>query len=256
MGTWMQPVGLAWAVVALVMAASGCAGRGPAARGILLKEARVGNRTHAYAVYVPREYDASKAWPCIVFLHGKGECGTDGLKQTAVGLGPAIAFDVERWPAIVIFPQKPDQASAWADHDALVMETLARTRATYHVDPARITLTGLSQGGAGTWAIGANHPEVWAALAPICGYGEPEDIAPRVTDLPTRAFHGDKDDVVPPAKTSAIVQAIVRERAKRHSASPPPQATFFTNANHNAWDPAYRDTDLAAWLIDQKRPAR
>ncbi len=59
-----------------------------------------------YQVYVPRQYTASSEWPVVLFLHGSGERGDDGLKQTQVGLGGAIRYDPERWPAIVVFPQK------------------------------------------------------------------------------------------------------------------------------------------------------
>ena len=38
----------------------------------------------------------------------------------------------------------------------------------YSLDRGRIYLTGLSSGGAGTWAIAVKHPEFFAALAPVC----------------------------------------------------------------------------------------
>ena len=47
-----------------------------------------------------------------------------------------------------------------------VLRVLADVRRAYNIDPERITLTGLSMGGGGTWPIGLRHPELFAALAP------------------------------------------------------------------------------------------
>jgi predicted peptidase len=41
----------------------------------------------------------------ILFLHGSGERGSDGLKQTHIGVGAAIRFDPSRVQAIVVFPR-------------------------------------------------------------------------------------------------------------------------------------------------------
>ncbi len=43
-----------------------------------------------YVVYVPEGYDGSKAFPVILFLHGAGERGTDGIAPSRVGIGPAL----------------------------------------------------------------------------------------------------------------------------------------------------------------------
>jgi predicted peptidase len=224
----------------------------PSDTGVLFRTARVEGVDRHFAVYVPREYSATKPWPCIVFLNGKGECGTDGSRQLLVGLLPAILAQSQTWPAIVVLPQKPDQESQWADHDALVMEALAMVRREFTIDPRRLYLTGLSQGGAGTWAIGAAHAEVWAALAPVCGYGDPAALAPSLVGVPIWAFHGMRDDVVTPDKTTAIIDAIKVQRAGGR-AGPEPMLTLFPDANHNAWDPAYRGDELARWLFDQKK---
>lgn len=225
----------------------------PVPRGLLFLSADIAGVSRHYALYIPREYDAGKPWPLVVFLNGSGECGTDGIRQAAVGLGPAILANPERWPCVVLFPQKPDQPSQWDAHDALVMALIESTRRELNIDPDRIMLTGLSQGGAGTWAIGANHPELFAALAPVCGYGDPDKVAARSATLPIWAFHGLRDDVVRPELTQRIVDAVKAAQAGG-SRSPEPKLTLLPEANHNAWDPAYRNEELPRWLLAQRRP--
>lgn len=222
------------------------------ATGVLFRDANINGTNRRYAIYVPRDYTPDKAWPCIVFLNGRGECGTDGTRQLAVGLMPAILAEPTRWPAIVVFPQKPDQQSQWADHDEMVMAILERTRLEFNIDANRRYLTGLSQGGAGTWAIGAKHADVWAAIAPVCGYGESATLAPSLASTTIWAFHGMKDDIVKPEQTIAIIDAIKTEQA-RVGKGTEPKATYFPDANHNAWDPAYRNADLPTWLFEQRR---
>src|SRR5438034_3110676 len=77
--------------------------------GFLDRSITLGGRSYHYQVYVPADYAAKPSWPAILFLHGAGERGTDGLLQTNVGLGPAIRQNPSRWPAIAVFPQVPPE---------------------------------------------------------------------------------------------------------------------------------------------------
>src|SRR5690242_4502489 len=69
--------------------------------GFLNKTATVNGTAYPYVVYVPRDFKADKKWPVILFLHGSGERGDDGLKQSQVGIGSAIRMNPERFPALV-----------------------------------------------------------------------------------------------------------------------------------------------------------
>lgn len=235
----------------MAVAATGLSGSKPlrapesATTGFLDRTIEIGGVKMPYVVYIPPGYDASQRQPTIMFLHGRGECGTDGLKQVGQGLGRAIMNDRSRWPFIVIFPQKPDFEKQWEDFDGYVMGTLAATEAEFATDPTRTYLTGLSQGGHGTWMIGAAHPERWAALVPICGYGDPAMIASKIKNLPIRCYHGGADNVVPPAQSGAIIEVLKAEGAT-------PEYTEYEGVNHNSWDRAYAEADLPAWLLQQK----
>lgn len=219
-------------------------------RGVLFREITVNAQTRKYAIIVPRDYDGATAIPAILFLHGSGECGSDGSRQLLVGLAPVMLADPERWPAIAIFPQLPESGTTdklhWRDEEATVLAMLDATRREWNIDPSRIYLTGLSRGGAGTWFLASRHPDLFAAAMPVCGYGDPAELAPALTKMPIWAFHGLKDDVVPPEQTKAIVAAI-------EAAGGTVKTTYFPEANHNAWDPTYRDPEPPKWLFAQKK---
>ncbi len=213
----------------------------PTVTGFLAKSLTIGGIERRYVVYLPREYRADRRWPLVVFLNGMGECGTDGWKHIDVGLGPAMRNEPERWPCVVVFPQKPDKPSQWIDHDDMVMAMVAATEKECAIDDTQRFLTGLSQGGAGTWAIGAKHKGMWAAIAPVCGYGKPAEVASSLKDMPIWAFHGEADPTVLVKETQALVAAVEAAGGK-------PLMTLYPKVGHNSWDKAYRASGLAEWL--------
>ncbi|HEU0014232.1 MAG TPA: alpha/beta hydrolase-fold protein, partial [Longimicrobium sp.] len=156
-------------VLALLLSVPGDADAQRRETGFLFRTLALGDSTYRYQVYVPPEYTPRRRWPVILFLHGAGERGTDGLAQTQVGLPAAIRRGVERWPAIVVIPQARPEQSWTGEMERLALSALARTEREYHTDPARVYLTGLSMGGYGTWSIAARHPGRFAALLVVCG---------------------------------------------------------------------------------------
>ena len=100
--------------------------------GFLDRTVTVAGQSYRYQVYVPADYPTKAGWPVILFLHGAGERGTDGLLQTTVGLGPAIRREPRHFPAIVVFPQVPPD-SQWVGAPAemaLAAKAAPTTRVT------------------------------------------------------------------------------------------------------------------------------
>jgi poly(3-hydroxybutyrate) depolymerase len=170
-----------------------------------------------YRVYVPKRYDGSTAIPLVVALHGLG--GTedgwmDGYQQRL----PALA---EKYGYIAVAPlgyrsdgfygytYGNDAASRrkqeFSEKD--VMQVLARVRQHYKIDPARIYLMGHSMGAIGTWFLAAKYPDVWAALGPIAGTGNPQSLE-RMRHIPQFVVHGDADSTVPVAGSRNMVAAM------------------------------------------------
>lgn len=200
-----------------------------------------------YLLYFPPGYDddASRRWPLILFLHGSGERGNE-LDRVAINGLPKELAAGRVLPAIVISPQCPADRE-WTD-DLMVAglnALLDEAEASFRVDPDRISVTGLSMGGRGTWALAASLPERFAAIAPVCGGGDPDD-AVRLRRLPIRAFHGAKDDVVPIAEMLAMDEALKRAHGDM-------QLTVYPEANHDSWTATYSDPGLYRWLLAQKR---
>lgn len=204
----------------------------------------VGGQALPCATWLPAGYDPARAWPLVVFLHGKGERGSDGWAPTTVGLGPALRDHPERWPCVVVFPQCPADRQ-WIDAPELVEAAWAATVAERAIEAERSYLTGISMGGFGTWHQGARHADRWAALLPICGGGKPADAA-TLAALPIWAFHGAIDPVIPVEASRSMVAAV-------RAAGGVIRYTEYPDEAHACWDRAYADEAAAAWLLAQRR---
>jgi predicted peptidase len=233
--------------------------------GFLDRNVTVGGKSYHYQVYVPADYASKPAWPAILFLHGAGERGDDGLVQTNVGLAPAIRQNPSRYPAIVIFPQVP-RDSQWVGTPAdMALAALQQTTREFHVDPTRVYLTGLSMGGHGTWYIAYRHPELFAAVVPICGWvrdftmfrgsvpvvtGDSAQVmtllAQRLGKVPIWIFHGEVDQVV-------NVNGSREPAAALKAAGADVRYTELLGLNHNTWDAAYGSDEFVRWLFAQRR---
>jgi predicted peptidase len=214
---------------------------------------------NGYQVWIPANYDPAKRWPAIVFLHGAGERGDDNNAQTLVGLGPALRAGKITPKAIIVFPQCP-AGSNWVAEQRRAIDALDAAQREFSIDPRRVSLTGISMGGAGVWALAASHPERFAALAPVCAYvhvptavtelRDPaatsfDALAAQLPRIPIWIFHGGADTVVPVTESRGMAGALGTRAAY----------TEFPRVGHNAWDPAYKTTGVVEWLTKQRRRA-
>ncbi|OWY70297.1 hypothetical protein B7486_16000 [cyanobacterium TDX16] len=216
-------------------------------RGFLGKTITLSNRAQRkYAVFTPPQYvkDKDHKWPLIIFLHGSAERGTDGIKQTTVGLPTYVARHAMNFPFIVVMPQAQNM---WfrGQEAAAVWAILDEVQSAYRVDPDRIYLTGLSMGGIASWELSVLRPDVFAAIVPVCGFA-PKDYLSNIVDLPTWAFHGALDNNV---SVQGSRDAI--EELKRLGGAP--IYTEYPKLQHICWDEAYATPDLWRWLLKQRR---
>lgn len=235
-------------IVSLMVAIGACGPMAatPVETGFLNRTLATPTGLMPYMVYVPRDYDADKKWPVILFLHGAGERGTDGLRQSEVGLGSAIRKHASWFPCIAVMPQCPNET--WWNEPLLeqASQCLDRILAEFSCDKDRVYLTGLSMGGYGTWKLGAMYPDKFAALIVVCGKKWP-GVADKLTKLPIWAFHGDADPVVPVTDSRELVAEI------KAAGSNSIKLTEYPKVQHNSWDATYNNDTVIKWLLAQKR---
>lgn len=143
-----------------------------------------------YALYVPEAYDPKRAYPLILCLHGAGFTGEAYLDRWMPRLDENYILAC---PSISM--------GAWwtRSGEELVMQVLREVQARYHIDPDRIMLTGMSNGGIGTWIIGMHHADRFAGIAPMAS-GIDDVLFPFIENLahtPVYVIHGAQDQVMP-----------------------------------------------------------
>jgi dienelactone hydrolase len=162
---------------------------------------RIQGQTYAVALSVPLTYQPSKGYALIVCLHGAGFSGDAYLARWQARLDE---------DSILVCPTYP--AGAWFTRRAedLVLATIRYVAQRYHIDPDRIFLTGMSNGGIGAWLIGMHHAPLFAGLAPMAG-GLDDVLMPFVANLrntPVYIIHGEKDQVMPVALSRSIAREL------------------------------------------------
>jgi predicted peptidase len=214
----------------------------------LEKEIKTTINVH-YMLYIPEEYSTSeKEWPLILFLHGAGERGDDLSKVLVHGPPKLIAKENKKFPFVIVSPQCPERDS-WSSKmqiatlNALLDEIVSK----YRIDQKRIYVTGLSMGGFGTWTLAAAYPDRFAAIAPICGGGNPED-AEKIAHLPIWVFHGAKDQTVPIERSEEMVEALKKAGSQV-------KFTVYPEANHDSWTVTYENPELYDWFLQHTNPS-
>lgn len=179
--------------------------------------------------------------PLVLFLHGMGERGDD-LSIVKRHGPPARIENGAEFPFILAAPQCPTGA-VW-QNDILVA-LLDELVMKHNIDTNRIYLTGLSMGGAGTWALANACPERFAAIAPICGPFSMIDPV-NFKDIPVWCFHGAMDESVPLTDSIRLVRSLRSQRASV-------RFTVYPDLNHDSWTNTYTGDDLYAWLLSHAK---
>ena len=222
-----------------------------------------GMDTLKYRILFPENYDASKKYPVVLFLHGRGESGNDNEKQLANGAKMFLADEFRNaHPSIVIFPQCAEN-SYWANVESdtingkrffnfqkggkptKAMELALKWSDKFfkqpYVDQTRIYVGGLSMGGMGTFEILRRKPKTFAAAFAICG-GDNIANTKKYQNVPLWIFHGGMDDVVNPQLSYSVYKTL-------KNAGHEPKFTVYPKANHNSWDSAFAEPGLMNWLF-------
>jgi predicted peptidase len=209
-----------------------------------------------YAVWVPRAAAPPRGRPVILALHGSGERGRDGRRQTLLGLGPVLPACDPPCSALVVFPQAAPEEHWRGPAQGRALRVLEAAIAEFHGDPTMVALTGLSLGGNGAWHLALAAPSQFRALAVVCGWLEVEALPASLRDapdphravaehlrgLPVWLFHGALDAVVPVAASREMAAALA-------DAGAAVRYTEYPDARHGAWQPAYHEPDLLPWLL-------
>jgi predicted peptidase len=213
--------------------------------------------------FLESDYNLSRKYPLVIFLHGSGERGNDNNAQLKWGVMDfATDENMKLYNPYVIAPQCPPELE-WANYSgdeekatlslepkpskpmALLIGLIQEIIKNFPVDTNRIYITGLSMGGIGTFDAITRYPDLFAAAVPVCGGGDTEK-ASSIKHIPIWIFHGAEDPAITPNLSLSMVEALTK--AGSH-----PGYTQYPEVGHFAWIAAYSDPMMMAWLFRQHR---
>lgn len=228
-----------------------------------------GNDTLPYRLLLPLDYDANKAYPLLIFLHGAGERGNDNEKQLVHGAKMFLVDSVRKnYPAIVVFPQC-STTSFWAsigftidsvtkkrsisfnadNKPSAAMKSLMALYKQLHkdhkIDKDRQYAGGLSMGAMGTFELVNRLPDTFAAAFAICGGGDTSTVE-KLKPTAWWIFHGLEDAVVDPQFSKDMAAALEQNGAEV-------KLSLYPAVNHNSWDNAFKEPDFFSWIFSHKK---
>ena len=163
---------------------------------------------YPYLLYLPKDYPTNKKdYPLVIYLGGGAQNGDDLNKLKAYGI-PYYIEQGHEYDFIIASPQCP-QNKYWTTEnwfDSLYAELTSKCR----IDTTRIYVTGISNGGFGTWQVAMDYPDRFAAIVPLCGGVNDSDTAKisNLKQLPIWTFHGTADDMIPINETERVVSKL------------------------------------------------
>jgi phospholipase/carboxylesterase len=155
----------------------------------------------AYTAYVPEAYRPDRAWPLLLTLHG-GSGNDEDFLWTWLKYAKSHGY---------LLVSAKSFGATWSAWDApSLLLILDDMQARYRIDPQRLLLTGLSDGGSFSYEVGFAFPERFAGLAVVAGILRPHQRTPQTNQLPVYIAHGERDQLFP-VEYIRMVAARLRE---------------------------------------------
>jgi len=230
---------------------------------------RVGGRERTYLVDLPPQYDGRRALPLVLVFHGGGGNAEGTRRQTHMSdVGREHGFITvypngtgrfgERLLTWNVGPCCGYAQSHHVDEMAFVRALLDRLQATLRIDPARIYVTGMSNGGMMSYMAGCALGDRIAAIAPVSGELTVPSCRPS-RPVSVLAIHGTADQHIPfeggvgsaaLAKHNATSVAYAIDTWKRIDGCPAaPRVTREGVLVHSAYAPCARGRAVELYAI-------
>ena len=190
------------------------------------------NVQYDYVVHVSPSYSASKPAPLVLNWHATTRTGS--IEESYTNMDPV--GDANGW--VLVYPSSPDgtwnagslrtstPAAASRDDVGFGVALVHQIQSAACIDPKRVYTTGFSGGGFMSYALGCEHAELFAAIAPV-GANVAVPTCQPSRSVPLMAFHGTADPTVPYAASDLpSVPDTVKAWATRDGCTAGPDPTY------------------------------
>jgi poly(3-hydroxybutyrate) depolymerase len=216
--------------------------------------------------YLPLNYDRTKKYPLVVYLHGYNQDNPEYYNWWSTDKRHESMCD--KYDVILIEPHGRGNTQYLGIGDRDVMKCIEMAKQKFNIDEDRVYLMGGSMGGFGTWNVATRHPELFAAMAPIFGggdyhvYNSKESLEKMnsweiylldkssstaqlevLANMPILVTHGDKDPAVDVNLSRYLVRMLQRWNYNVRYKEVPGMG----HSEVGVWD------DIIQWMLQYKR---
>lgn len=215
-----------------------------------LYEAWVQKRDLPFIILVPQlhmfemaklPYIAKRSRADIPHRQAQGVPPRPAMFSSSTAISPASQVD----SMAQIPPLLPD---GWEQAEPDLLAMLNTVKQQFNTDPQRYYLTGISYGGFGSWYLASRQPELFAAVAPVVGWGHPDLMAPIArARIPLWVHAAGRDSAI---NKNYFYPGIEKLRQLGHHNV---RFSMLEQAEHDAWRQVYAGWDLYQWLLEQQK---
>ena len=192
-----------------------------------------------YLISYPEGFQDDHKYPLLIYLHGAGS--RSDTTKTLLTNRPLTCVRKRQNSRGFILLAPLCNGITWDELMTPLLHLIAQTRELPYIDKTRVHITGNSMGGYGTWALTTLRPDWFASAMPLCSGGS-AGFGRLLVDVPFRAFHGLRDDIVDPIESLQMAKAV-------NSAGGYAELILFPGKKHDIWEEVYNDDKNYDWLL-------
>lgn len=245
---------------------------------LVYQDPNYSNEKLIYNLYVPKNYDPSKKYPLVLFMHDAGVVSNNLKKTLTQGLGAVIWATPSEQAKNECFVLAPQYTTVIADDNSqtteqmdITVDLIKELEKQYSIDPNRLYNTGQSMGGMASIAMDIKYPDMFAASLLVACQWDAAKVTPMAKDnLWIIVSEGDskanpgmvaitdalkkQGATVSKATWSAESSAVefANDVSNMLAAGSNINYTVFKNGNHRyTWQCAYTIEGVRDWLFKQ-----
>ncbi len=201
-----------------------------------------------YYLYIPSNPEANM--PLIMYLHGgTNKKGNVETLLTTDGF-PKYLYDgyYNNLRSYVVIPKLTNSYTGWVDISDNLKTLIKTLNTSYAIDLNKVSLTGHSMGGTGTYQLQIKLPNTFACIAPMSGsIKNTEENLTGLSKTKIWAFIGTNDTIVDPSSSRTIIATL-------KSIGVNAKITELEGTDHfGVPSKAYKNNELISWLVNCKK---
>ena len=201
-----------------------------------------------YYLYIPN--NPTSSMPLIIYLHGATFKNLDISELLKTDGFPKYVNDgyYGDLRSFVVIPKIDSNTKNWVDISDSLEGLIKSINSNYSIALDKVSLTGHSIGGTGTYQLQIKLPNTFACIAPMSGFVRNSDEnIDALSKTKIWAFVGSNDTVISPNSTKQVIKLL---KDKDIDA----KITEYQDADHFTVPVlGYKDKDFINWLVNCKK---